>query len=294
MRRFAREIGVDIHAVPGTGPGGRISLDDVKTHSKKVHQAHQTRAALPAGAPAEPLPDFARWGPVRREPMTRIRQTTAAHLTHAWTTVPHVTHFDKADVDHLEAFRKAYAEPVAAAGGRLTVTAVLVKIAAAALQRFPGFNASVDMAAREIVYKTYVNIGVAVDTDRGLLVPVIKDVDRMSLTAISVELTRLAEAARNRRLTIEEMQGGNFTVSNLGGIGGTGFTPIIHAPEVAILGVSRVETETMLRDGRPVERRMLPLALSYDHRVIDGADAARFLRWIASAVEQPLLIQLDG
>ncbi len=294
VRRFAREIGVDVHEVPGTGPGGRISKEDVKKYSKRLHLQREVAQKLLPGIEIEPLPDFTRWGAVERRPMSTVRRKTAEHLGYAWSAIPHVTHFDKADVTRLEAFRKSYSHKVQAAGGKLTVTAILLKIVAGALKIFPKFNAAVDMEKMEILYKAYVNVGVAVDTDRGLLVPVVRQVDQKNLIALSVELTRLAESARTRKLPLEDMQGGNFTISNLGGIGGTAFTPIVHSPEVAILGVSRAKMEMVHCSDTFKTRLMLPLALSYDHRIIDGAEAARFLHWIIQAIEQPLLLSLEG
>ena len=195
----------------------------------------------------------------------------------------------------LEELRKKYAKQAEAAGGNLTVTAIAVKVVAAALRVFPQFNASIDMAADEIVLKKYVNIGIAVDTDRGLLVPVIRDADRKNIVQLSVEIAQLSEKARTRKISLEEMQGGCFSISNLGGIGGTYFTPIVNAPEVAILGISRARMEPVYRGRRPfVPRLMLPLSLSYDHRVIDGADGIRFLRWVVEALEQPFLLALQG
>lgn len=292
VRRFAREIGIDINAVPGSGPGGRISREDVKAYSKQVNSQRSLAAPAPVQTVAEPLPDFSRWGDVQRKPMSTVRRKTAEHLSNAWTAIPHVTHFDKADMTHLEEFRKTHARKVEAAGGKLTVTAILLKTVTAALKIFPRFNASVDMRTNEIVYKQYYNVGVAVDTDRGLLVPVIHDADKKSLLELAVELNELAELARTKKLPLERMQGGNFTISNLGGIGGTAFTPIIHYPEAAILGVARGQTEMRHRSGKFEPRLMLPLSLSYDHRLIDGADAARFTRWVVEALEQPLLLSL--
>ena len=228
--------------------------------------------------------------------MRAVRRKTAEHLTAAWATIPHVTQFDLADITGLEELRKKYAKQVEAAGGNLTVTAIAVKVVAAALRVFPQFNASIDMAANEIIVKKYVNIGIAVDTDRGLLVPVIRDADRKNIVQLSVELAQLSEKARTRKISLEEMQGGCFSISNLGGIGGTYFTPIVNAPEVAILGISRARTEPVYDkdSGQFVPRFMLPLSLSYDHRVIDGADGIRFLRWVAEALEQPFLLALQG
>jgi pyruvate dehydrogenase E2 component (dihydrolipoamide acetyltransferase) len=293
-RRFAREIGIDINTVPGSGPGGRISIDDVKAFAKQLNQQKAAPAAALTGIAAEPLPDFTKWGEVERKPMSKIRQATAKHLSFAWATIPHVTQFDKADITELEKLRKQYGKKVEAAGGKLTVTSILLKIISAALKVFPQFNASIDMAKNEIVYKKYYHIGVAVDTEHGLLVPVIRNVDRKNIIELSVELTQVAEKARNRKLSLEDMQGGNFSISNLGGIGGTAFTPVVNAPEVAILGISRGQMEPIYLNGNFEPRLMLPLSLSYDHRLIDGADAARFLRWVAEAIEQPFRVVLEG
>jgi pyruvate dehydrogenase E2 component (dihydrolipoamide acetyltransferase) len=296
VRRAARELGVDIHDVAGTGSGGRISVDDVKAHVKRIMLAGgpaARRGAAPGRAPS-PLPDFAKWGPVERRPMRGIRRKTAEHLSDAWWQIPHVTQCDLADITELEQLRSRFGKRAEAAGGKLTVTAVALKVVASALRVFPQFNTSVDMAKSEIVQKQYVHIGVAVDTDRGLLVPVIRDVDRKNIVELSRELAEAAERARTRKITIEEMEGGSFTITNLGGIGGTSFTPIVNHPEVAILGLSRARTEPVWRDGTFVPRLMLPLSLSYDHRVIDGADAIRFLRWVVEALEQPFLLSLQG
>jgi pyruvate dehydrogenase E2 component (dihydrolipoamide acetyltransferase) len=292
VRRMAREIGVDINEVPGSGPAGRISVDDVKAHAKRL--VTSTRAG--GQAATVPLPDFTRWGQVERQPMRAVRRKTAEHLSAAWASVPHVTQCDLADITGLEELRKKYAKQVEAAGGNLTVTSIAVKVIAAALRVFPQFNSSVDMAAGEIVLKKFVNIGIAVDTDRGLLVPVIRDADRKNIVQLSVELAQLSEKARTRKIALEDMQGGCFSISNLGGIGGTYFTPIVNAPEVAILGISRARMEPVYNKetGGFAPRFMLPLSLSYDHRVIDGADGIRFLRWVAEALEQPFLLALNG
>jgi pyruvate dehydrogenase E2 component (dihydrolipoamide acetyltransferase) len=297
VRRLAREIGVDVNVVQGTGPDGRISQDDVKEHARRILTSVGSFAGGGGGSAARSaraLPDFQKWGEVDRQPWSNIRRATAEHLSYAWTTIPHVTQFDKADVGELEDLRKKFKEQVARAGGNLTVTAMLVRILATAVRKYPQFNASIDMERGEVVYKKYVNVGVAVDTDRGLLVPVIRNADEKNLTEIAVELQRAAERARDRKLTLDEMSGGGITISNLGGIGGTYFTPIVNWPEVAILGVSRGTTEPVWKDGSWEPRLMLPLALSYDHRVIDGADAMRFLRWVVDAIEQPFLLSLVG
>ncbi len=296
VRRMARELGVDIDQVAGTGSSGRISIEDVKAHAKRILTSP---VAAPAGGPAvaaEPLPDFSRWGEVDVQPMRGVRRKTAQHLSAAWATIPHVTQHDQADITGLEELRKRYAKQVEAAGGNLTVTAIATKIVAAALKVFPQFNASIDLAAEQIVLKKYVNIGIAVDTDRGLLVPVIKDADRKNIVQISVALSELSEKARTKKISLEEMQGGCFSISNLGGIGGSFFTPIVNAPEVAILGISRARMEPVFSKETNgfVPRLMLPLSLSYDHRVIDGADGIRFLRWIVAALEQPFLLALQG
>ncbi len=290
VRRLAREIGVDIGQVSGTGPSGRISIADVKAHAKKMNEGPR----VPGASVAVTLPDFTKWGQIERKPMSGIRLKTAQHMSTAWSNVPQVTQFDQADTTELEAHRKRFGEKTKAAGSKLTVTAILLKVAASALKAFPQFNASVDMAASEIVYKKYIHVGVAVDTDRGLLVPVIRDVDEKNILQISIELAQLAEKARNKKLSLEEMQGGTFTITNLGGIGGTNFSPIVNFPEVAILGVSRGGAEAVYHNGKFEPRTMLPLSLSYDHRVIDGADAARFLRWICEALQDPFLLGLEG
>jgi pyruvate dehydrogenase E2 component (dihydrolipoamide acetyltransferase) len=285
VRRIARELGVDINMVEGSGPNGRISMDDVKAFVKNINKELESGGI---GFRQEPLPDFSRYGEVEHKGMTKIRSKTAEHLSYAWAVTPHVTQFDKADITNLEKHRKEFNPEVERAGGKLTVTAILVKVLVSAMKVFPQFNSSIDMEKKEIIYKKYFNIGIAVDTENGLLVPVIKDADKKSLKDISVEITQLAEKARNRKISIEEMQGGCMTITNLGGIGGTYFTPIVNSPEVAILGVSRSEYIPVYKENRLYQRLTLPLSLSYDHRIIDGADAARFLRWICEALEQPL------
>ena len=293
VRRFAREIGIDIHQVPGSGPGGRISVEDVKNYSKMLNKQRADQQTIFKGVQPEPLPDFSRWGEVEVSPMNKVREKTAQHLSYAWATIPHVTQFDKADITELEELRKRYAPVAEKAGGKLTITAILLKVVVKALQKFPQFNASIDMLKKEIIYKKYYNIGVAVDTDRGLLVPVIRDVDQKSLVQLAVELSQISAKARDKKIALEDLQGGNFSISNLGGIGGTGFTPIVNAPEVAILGVSRSEIQPVYRNGEFVPRLIMPLSLSYDHRLIDGADAARFLRWVCQALEEPFSWELE-
>ena len=300
VRRLAREVGVDIYEVKGSGPGGRISEDDVKAFAKSLVTAAATAQATPqAGHFRQPqLPDFAKWGKVERVSMRGVRRKTAEHLSEAWNTIPHVTQHDRADITELEQLRARFAPKAEEAGGKMTVTAIALKVCAAALKVFPQFNASIDIEKEEIVYKQYINIGVAADTDRGLLVPVIRDVDKKNIVELAVELSGLSKKARDKKLTPSDMEGGTFTITNLGGIGGIGFTPIVNFPEVAILGISRSRMEPEWiqgKDGGKFEPRLiLPLSLSYDHRLIDGADAARFLRWIAEAFEQPFLLSVQG
>ena len=295
VRMFARELGVDITQVKGSGVGGRISDADVKKHAKMLITTGG--GAAPAGAPGmvrrPALPDFSAYGEIERETMSKVRRRTAEQMELSWS-IPVVTQQDRADVTHLEELRKSWAKRAEKAGTKLTVTAIALKVAAAALKKFPQFNASIDMQSSEIIYKKYYHLGVAVDTDRGLLVPVIRDVDKKNILEISSELQALAEKARAKKIMPDEMQGASFTITNLGGIGGTAFTPIVNSPEVAILGLSRGTIEPVWKDGEFQPRMMLPLSLTYDHRIIDGADAARFLRWIAEALEEPLLLALEG
>ena len=254
-------------------------------------------AQSPRGSFSEPeLPDFSKWGKTERVSIRGVRRKTAEHLRQAWNTIPHVTQQDRADITELEQLRAKFAPRAEEAGGKMTVTAIALKVCASALKVFPQFNASIDMGKEEIIYKQYINIGVAVDTDRGLLVPVIRDVDKKNIVELAAEMTQLSKKARDKKLTPDEMQGGTFTITNLGGIGGTGFSPIVNHPEVAILGLSRsrMEPEWVSDRSKFEPRLILPLSLSYDHRLIDGADAARFLRWIAEAFEQPFLLSVQG
>jgi len=295
VRRLARELGVDLLEVAGSGLLGRVSAEDVKRYADGGAAAPRPATGGMAAAPA-PLPDFSRWGETERVAMTGIRKVTVRTMTQAWATVPMVTHFDEADATQFEALRQRFKGLVEKAGAKLTPTAMLLKVVASALRRFPDFNASIDVASQEIVYKKYVNLGTAVDTEHGLLVPVIKHADRKSVVDLAVELGEIAEKARLRKLSPDDMNGGNFIVSNLGGIGGTGFTPIVTPPDVAILGVSRSAMKPVWDTERRefAARLMMPLALTYDHRLIDGASAARFLRWICQAVEEPFLLTLEG
>ncbi len=291
-RRLARELGVNIAEIQGSGPGGRISMDDVTGYARRLLSG--AGAGRATAVAAEPLPDFSKWGAIERKPMSGVRRTTAHRLTQAWSTVPHVFQHDRADITGVEALRKRLSKKAEADGrAPITITAFLMKTLAAALRKFPQLNSSVDMQSDEIIYKQYAHIGVAVDTDRGLLVPVIRDVDQKDMFQIADEIAQAAEKARNRKLSLDDMQGGSITISNLGSLGGGPFTPIVNWPEVAILGVARARMEPVYGDGEFVPRFMMPLTLSYDHRVVDGADGVRILRWIVEAIEQPALIWLD-
>ncbi len=291
VRRFARELGVDLRQVSGSGPAGRISIADVKAF---VRQGLGRPAVTAATSALPPLPDLSRFGPVHRQPASAVRRATAQHLGQSWPSVPQVTQFDEADISELETLRHRHAPQIAARGGKLTVTAILLKVTALALRRFPQFNASLDLQSGEIVFRDYIHVGVAVDTDRGLLVPVVRDVDKKSIADLSLELGEIAQRARAGKLTLDEMQGGGFSISNLGGIGGTGFSPIVNWPESAILGVARQKKAPRWTGEGFEPRTMLPLALSYDHRLIDGADAARFLRYVCEVAESPFLLALEG
>lgn len=286
VRHLAGELGVNIEKVRGTGPDGRITEDNVKQYARQIITGTEV---TPETAPVLSLPDFEKWGPVERQPLTATRRKIAETLSYAWHTIPHVTHYDKADISAVEEFRKEYARKVEQAGGKLTITSVLLKVVAEALKTFPKFNASFDMTTQEIIYKKYYHISVAADTDKGLLVPVIRDVDKKTILQLAVELTQLSARTRAYQVTPDEMVGGNFTISNLGGIGGTDFAPIIYWPQLAILGIARAASQPVYLDGQFIPRLILPLSLAYDHRVIDGAEGARFLRWIADALEKPFL-----
>ena len=281
VRTFAREIGVDVRRVEGQGPVGRISIDDVKKH------ARMWAVSLPFGMD-DPLPEFERWGHVRRAPMGRLRRTLAKNLARSWSTVPHVTIFGDADVTEVEGARVRHRGRAEELGAKLTVTAFVLQVVAAALKAQPKLNSSIDLRAGEIVYKSYCNLGVATDTDRGLLVPVIRDVDQKGVFELAVEMMSLAERARSGSLLPEEMEGATFTVSNLGGLGARFFTPLLNTPEVGVLGVGRAEPQPVIHDGSVQARLMMPLSLSFDHRAIDGADGARFLACVVDALERPM------
>ncbi len=277
VRRFARELGVDLAQVKGSGAKGRILDSDVKAHVKRV-LTEGTSAAWPA----VPRVEFESYGPVERRPLTRIQKIAGPRLHASWVNIPHVTQFDEADITEQEATRARLKDDAARRGVKLTPLAFIMRACARALQEFPQFGASLDEAAGELVFKQYIHIGFAADTPQGLVVPVVRDADRKDIFELARELAELSERARAGKLAGEEMRGGCFTISSLGGIGGTAFTPIINAPEVAILGVSRATHKAVLKDGTFVPRLMLPLSLSYDHRVIDGAGAARFTTRLGS------------
>ncbi|MGZ8335011.1 MAG: dihydrolipoyllysine-residue acetyltransferase [Allosphingosinicella sp.] len=289
VRRFARELGADLGRIEGTGPKGRILREDVQAFVKgalsKPAEAPAPAAAAPAGgglAVAEmPEIDFSQFGPTEIKPLSKIKRLSGTGLHRNWVTIPHVTHQEEADITELEAFRKELGEEAKAQGVRLTMVSFLLKAAVAALRKFPEFNASLDKSKENLILKSYFHIGVAVDTPEGLVVPVLRDVDRKGVLDLARELGEISEKARARKLKSEALQGGCFTISSLGGIGGVGFTPIINAPEVAILGVTRSRMQPVYRGGEFIPRLMLPLSLSYDHRVIDGAGAARFAAYLA-------------
>jgi pyruvate dehydrogenase E2 component (dihydrolipoamide acetyltransferase) len=286
-RRLARKLGVDLRHVRGSGRAGRVTEGDVETYVKNRLTASPAAIAAEAGIEVPELPDFTEWGPISDQPLKAVRRVTAEHMSLCWRLIPHVTQHDEADITDLEAFRQQQK----AAGVKVTVTAFALKASAIALKQFPEFNASLDLAGNRLILKKYFHIGVAVDTPHGLLVPVIRDVDRKSVEDLGKELTAVAEAAKQRKA---DMNGGTFTISNLGGIGGTGFTPIVNWPQVAILGLSRGKLTPVVRDGQVVSRLLLPLSLSYDHRVIDGAAAARFTRFLAEMLENPWKMVLHG
>ena len=280
IRRFARELGVDLATVAGTGIKGRITEQDVKAHVKRL----LTEAAPAAALPKVPEVDFAAFGPIERRPLSRIQKIAGPRLHASWVNIPHVTQFDEADITEMEATRAKLKDQATARGIKLTPLAFVMRACAHALQAFPHFGASLDAAAGELVFKKYIHLGFAADTPGGLVVPVVRDADRKDVFELARELAALSEKARLGKLVAAEMQGGCFTVSSLGGIGGTAFTPIINAPEVAILGVSRASQRPVYQDGAFVPRLLLPLSLSYDHRVIDGADAVRFTSFLSKAL----------
>ena len=290
IRKFARELGVDLTRVQGSGPKGRIQKDDLQAYVKGVLSGKPAAAAAPAAKGggldvlAWPDVDFAKFGPVEPKPRSRIKKLSAANLHRNWVMIPHVTQFDEADITELETFRKSNTAETEKQGFKLTMLAFLIKASVTALRQFPEFNASLDKTGENLVLKKYFHIGVAVDTPEGLMVPVVRDADRKGVFDLARELAEISRLAREKKLKAGDMQGGTFSISSLGGIGGSAFTPIINAPEVAILGVSKSQMRPVWNGKEFTPRLMLPLSLSYDHRVIDGALAARFTAYLANVL----------
>jgi pyruvate dehydrogenase E2 component (dihydrolipoamide acetyltransferase) len=304
-RRLARELGVDLRHVPGSGPGGRVTSEDVRSFAERGEEEGaapppeegpapppaEISPVRPSAIPVPELPDFGRWGEIERVPLRSVRRATAKRMAQSWSQIPHVSHQDEADVTELEAFRQKYGDQIKEQDGSLTLTVFALKAAVAALKVHPRFNASLDADVEEIILKMYYNIGIAVDTDRGLVVPVIHNVDRKSITDLAVELVKLAERIRSGEASLEDMQGGTFTITNSGPLGGTAFAPIINYPQVAILGMAQASWRPVVQGQGPeakiLPRFVLPLVVAFDHRVVDGADAARFARSIIDILEDP-------
>src|ERR1700722_6337512 len=300
IRRLARELGIDLRRIRGSENGGRRVMDDGRAYIQRLQRAAaQPRpvGSPPPSKPAAPQIDFGKWGAITKRPMTTLRKAIAAHMSESWQATPRVTQFDEADITALSELRKKHADAYEKKGARLTLTSFALKIVADALRQHPVFNTSLDEAAGDVIYKEYVHIGLAVDTEQGLIVPVLRDADKKDLFTLSKEMNDIAAKTRDRKISLEEMQGGTFTISNQGGIGGAHFTPIINRPETAILGVGRGALKAVVRDGKIEPRLMLPLALSYDHRVIDGGAAVRFMLDLVKGFEhfeEKLLAQLES
>ena len=286
-RRLARSLGLNLASIPGTGSGGRITLEDVAKAASGAGSGGGRAFVEP------PLPDFSQFGPTDRQSYTKLQKTVASNLGLAWQIIPHVTQHDLADITETEAARKHFVDTAPKGSPKVTMTALALKAVVACLKEFPNFNSSYDSAKAELVLKRYYHIGVAVDTPTGLVVPVIRNVDQKTVLQLAAELTELAGKARDRKLQVSEMQGGTFTITNLGGLGGTAFTPIVNYPEVAILGMSRSQKQLQLQNGEVVERLMLPLSLSYDHRVVNGADAARFVVKLATLLSDAFRLVIE-
>src|SRR6266498_183214 len=304
-RRLARELGVDLGGVRGTGPGGRLTDEDVRAAAGPARAATtpaakapappiEARPLAPVGIEPPPLPRFEQWGPVERAPLSHLRRTIAERMALSASVIPHVTHLDRADITELDAIIRRNLDAARGRGVTLTLTSFLLKAAALALKTHPQFNASLDPAAGEMILKRYCHLGIAVATDRGLIVPVIRDVDRKPLLELTRELGALAQRVRDGKASLDDLRGGTFTITNIGALGGTGAIPIINYPEVAILGVARGREEPVVRGGQIVPRLMLPLTLTFDHRIADGADGARFAADIVRLLEHPdqLLLEL--
>lgn len=326
-RKLARDLSVDLHLIRGSGPAGRVTKEDVRAFSEGIPSSFKgaqeaaggkgTATAAPAaqaqqqslaarygggdsstaGGPLtlQPfeLPDFSKYGQIERVPLRSLRKKIALNMTQAWTHVPHVTTFDESDITELEAARVKFEKAVAKAGGRLTLTVVAIKAVASGLKKYPQFNSSLDETTSEIVFKHFFNIGVAVATERGLIVPVIRNVDQKNLIEISVELAEIAAKTREGKIEVDKLQGGTFTITNIGPIGGTGCCPMVNFPEVAIMGMAKSAEKPVVRNGQIVVRNILPLSLSFDHRVGDGAEAAMFLRHVAACLEDPFQLLLE-
>jgi pyruvate dehydrogenase E2 component (dihydrolipoamide acetyltransferase) len=290
LRRWARELGINLAKIRGSGSGGRIETGDVRKYIARLQAAAVKPQAAPAAAavpvkPAAEQIDFSKWGPVTKKPVTPLRQVIARRMWENWDTIPHVTQFDEADFSKLNELRKKYAAAYEAKGSKLTLTPLVLKAVAATLKKHPMFNSSLDEVANEIVLKEYIHLGIAVDTDAGLIVPVLRDVDKKSVLELAKELEVIAQKARDRKVSGDDLKGGTFTISNQGAIGGAHFTPIVNKPEVAILGLGRGALKPVVRDGKVEVRMLTPLGLSYDHRVIDGGGAARFIVDLVAALQ---------
>jgi pyruvate dehydrogenase E2 component (dihydrolipoamide acetyltransferase) len=311
-RRMAREMGVDVRMVHGSGPAGRVTKEDIRAFAEGVPSAGGSVSTQAQGAPVsrqadtEPgivaplvsqpvdLPDFQKYGPIERVPLRSIRRKIAQNMAQSWSHIPHVTHMDECDITELDEFRAKHEKEVQAKGGRLTLTVFMIKAVVSALKKYPEFNSSLDEKTGEIIYKRYYNIGIAVATERGLIVPVIKNADQKNLTELAIELGQIAQKTREGKVELDRLQGGTFTITNLGSIGGTGMVPMVNFPEAAILGMARGSQKPVIRDGELAIRLILPLAMSFDHRIADGAEAAYFVRHVADCMEEPLKLLLEG
>ncbi len=285
VRKIARDLGIDLARVKGSERGGRITLDDLKNYVGQLQQrAPASKPEKPAAATPASV-DFSRWGAVEKKPLSSVRRTIGQRMYESWSTIPHVTQFEEVDITRVTQLRKEYGPALAKKGKHLTLTPFVLKAVVAALKKYPVFNSSLDEGTGVVVFKNYFHIGVAVDTEAGLIVPVLRDVDKKNLADLSQELNELVERTRKRKVSLDELQGGSFTISNQGGIGGGHFTPIINKPEVAILGIGRAALKPVAKDGKIEARALLPVALSYDHRVMDGADAVRFITELIGMLE---------
>jgi pyruvate dehydrogenase E2 component (dihydrolipoamide acetyltransferase) len=291
IRRLAKELGIDLHRVRGTQRGGRIGMEDIRTYIELLQRIAFQRKETAAGKPGAALPpaesiDFSQWGPVERKPLSVLRKTISQRMTESWLATPRVTQFDDADLTRLNDLRKSHAKAYEAKGTRLTMTPIILRAVVQTLQKHPLFNSSLDEATQELVLKNYFHLGLAVDTDAGLIVPVIRDVDKKSVLQLCQDVESLAARARDRKIGLEDLKGGSFTISNQGGIGGAHFTPIVNRPEVAILGLGRAALKPAVHENVIVPRLLMPMALSYDHRVIDGGSAARFMVDLVQTIQQ--------